>query len=86
MQQWANDGFDSSESPAATVPAFPVTVGGRVVAILYADAAQSAKPWPVMLEVLTRHASRLLESMTLHKAVGLVPPRDTALPGGAAAR
>jgi len=47
---------------------FPVTVGGRVVAILYADAAA---PRTGALEVLTRYAGHVLESRTLHMALGI---------------
>lgn len=65
---------------------FPLTVGGRVVAILYVDSTHAthdgrSNRWPAMLDVLTCHASCVLESMTLHKALGLVPPRsETARP------
>lgn len=57
---------------------FPLAVGGCVVAILYADNAHADVPssrWSAAVDVLTRHASRVLESITLHQALGLVPPR-----------
>jgi hypothetical protein len=60
--------------------ALPITVGGRVVAVLYADAPPSDAPsaasrWPATLEVLARHASRALEAMTVQQATGLSLPR-----------
>jgi hypothetical protein len=60
--------------------ALPVRVGGEVVAVLYADAprsdaALSDARWPAVLEVLVRHASRVLEAMTVQQAAGLSLPR-----------
>jgi len=62
--------------------ALPVRVGGEVVAVLYADAAAPDAPssdarWPAVLEVLVRHASRVLEAMTVQQAAGLSLPRPT---------
>jgi hypothetical protein len=57
--------------------ALPVTVGGVVVAVLYADAPYNGHAagarWTALLEVLTRHAGRVLETTTLQQAVGLTP-------------
>jgi len=72
--------------------ALPVRVGGEVVAVLYADAPRLDAPssdsrWPAILEVLVRHASRVLEAMTVEQAAGLSLPRPmargshTAVPG-----
>ncbi len=72
--------------------ALPVRVGGEVVAVLYADAPRLDTPssdarWPAVLEVLVRHASRVLEAMTIQQAAGLSLPRPmargshTAVPG-----
>ena len=58
---------------AAAGERFPLSVGGRVVAVLDADPAHQSSA--ADLDILTRYASRLLESMTLHKALGLVPPK-----------
>ena len=63
--------------------ALPVRVGGEVVAVLYADAPRlnepsSAARWPAILEVLVRHASRVLEAMTVEQAAGLSLPRPMA--------
>lgn len=59
--------------------AFPVTVGGTVVAVLYGDADKTAgAAWTTMLEVLARYATRVLETMTMQQATGLWPPRGAA--------
>jgi hypothetical protein len=63
--------------------ALPVTVGGAVVAVLYGDAPRLDRPsdssrWPAMLDVLARHASRVLEAMTVQQAAGLSLPRPVA--------
>ena len=59
--------------------AWPIAVGGSVVAVLYADgfnADISEEPyWPAFLEVLATHAGRVLEAITLRRAAGLAPPR-----------
>ncbi|MDH4063390.1 MAG: hypothetical protein OEW19_03245 [Acidobacteriota bacterium] len=56
--------------------AVPVLVGGRVVAVVYADGLHGAgpetheipSPWPEAVEVLARHAGRCLEALTAQKA------------------
>jgi hypothetical protein len=64
--------------------ALPVLVGGEVVAVLYADAqenrgiASSDARWPAILEVLIRHAGRVLEAMTVQQAAGLPLRRPAA--------
>ena len=64
------------------VLALPVMVGGAAVAVLYADAstgdARGAERWPSLLDVLARHASRVLEALTVQQAVGLSLPRPMA--------
>jgi hypothetical protein len=54
--------------------AVPVVVGGRVVAVVYADAVTldgQERPvpsgWPELIEVLARHAGRCLEALTVQK-------------------
>jgi hypothetical protein len=54
--------------------AVPVVVGGRVVAIVYADAVTLdghdrpvPSSWPELIEVLARHAGRCLEALTTQK-------------------
>lgn len=54
--------------------AVPVRVGGRVVAIVYADDATSGErpspsAWPEVIEVFARHAGRCLESLTALRSV-----------------
>jgi hypothetical protein len=82
-------------SPHSALPAFaqgtdpslalalPILVGGRVVAVLYADAPPHDAPSAssrrsLVLEVLARHASRALEAMTLRQVVGVSMPRSMA--------
>ena len=73
---------DSSSLPAFATGngsrhalALPVVVGGSVIAVLYADVAQTDRPdeprWPVILDVMARHAGRVLEAMTLRQAAAL---------------
>jgi len=54
--------------------AVPVIVGGRVVAVVYADSVSMdghempvPSGWPEVIEVLTRHAGRCLEALTTQK-------------------
>lgn len=58
------------------VSAWPITVGGSVAAVLYADAPIADNPnepyWPAFLEVLSRHAGRVLEGLTIRHAAGLL--------------
>ena len=62
--------------------AVPVVVGGRVVAVVYADAVAldgHERPvpssWPELIEVLARHAGRCLEALTVSKTQ---PPKVTS--------
>ncbi|MBI2833932.1 MAG: hypothetical protein HYX76_05840 [Acidobacteria bacterium] len=53
--------------------AVPVRVGGKIVAVVYADDASEGElpvpaPWPELVEILVRHAARSLEAMTALKA------------------
>ena len=57
--------------------AVPISVGGRAVAILYADDAGDRTPivpsnWPELVEILARHAGRCLELLTVSRASALV--------------
>ena len=68
--------------------AMPVLVGGRVVAVVYADGVSGGEhdhivpnPWPEAIEVLARHAGRCLEALTAQKVVA---PVRSAAPSGAA--
>ena len=65
--------------------AMPVLVGGRVVAIVYADGATGEapdrampSPWPEAIEVLARHAGRCLEALTAQKVAAPVPARKVS--------
>jgi hypothetical protein len=52
--------------------AFPVTVGGEVVAVLYAEVGDALSPQRRIckdaLDALTRHAGRMLETLTVQQA------------------
>ena len=59
--------------------AFPVNVGGEVVAVLYAEVGDALSPQRGIakdaLDALTRHAGRVLETITVQQAAGLRPVR-----------
>jgi hypothetical protein len=61
--------------------AVPVSVGGRVVAVVYADAGNAeghvdhATRWPDAVEILARHAGRCLEGLTVQRTVNAASPR-----------
>ena len=83
------DGEDRATGPGfAQLPAdwtglaVPVIVGGRVVAVVYADGLtidgrDQVVPngWPEVIEILARHAARCLEALTVQKAASSVAPR-----------
>lgn len=79
--------------PFADVPpdrlgfAVPVSVGGRVVAVVYADSVgDDDRPhvvpsgWPEVIEILARHAARCLEAVTVQKAASGPSSRFWASP------
>ena len=70
--------FAAGSGPRYAVT-MPVTVAGAVVAILYADGPDADKEiepvWPARLDVLTRYAGRMLESITIRQAAGLSAAR-----------
>lgn len=75
----AGPGFETLPSDRMGL-AVPVIVGGRVVAVIYADGVtldghERAVPsgWPEVIEVLARHAGRCLEALTTQRAAA--PPR-----------
>jgi hypothetical protein len=105
--QPATSGGGEAAGPAfAALPrdrtglAVPVIVGGRAVAVVYADSVTvdgQAHPvpsgWPEMIEMLARHASRCLEALTIQKTARPQSPRfwvpgavrPSAAPDGAVA-
>jgi hypothetical protein len=68
----------------------PVIVGGRVVAVVYADGVADngddklvPSGWPEVIEILTRHAARCLEALTVQKSAATSPsPRFWVPPAG----
>ena len=65
--------------------AVPVIVGGRVVAVVYADAVTTdgherhvPSSWPELIEVLARHAGRCLEALTTQKTAPRIQPPSGA--------
>ena len=81
----AADGPGFAQLPADRLGfAVPVIVGGRVVAVVYADSVASdgrehsvPSGWPEVIEVLTRHAARCLEALSAQKAASA--PARTAV-------
>ena len=69
----------------------PVVVGGRVVALVYADnrGADAHAPlrsgWFDVIEILARHAARCLEALTVQRTTAAPPPRFWVPPPGQAA-
>ena len=62
--------------------AVPLIVGGRAVAVVYADSVATAGPehavprvWPEVIELLARHAARCLEALTVQKTASPQSPR-----------
>lgn len=74
-------GFESLPANSTGL-AVPVIVGGRVVAVVYADSVSvdgQERPvpssWPELIEVLARHAGRCLEGLTnLRTSPRINPP------------
>jgi hypothetical protein len=71
--------------------AVPMIVGGRVVAVVYADSvapdgheATVPNGWPELVEVLARHAARCLETLTVQRVVQPPQPRVSVPPGARA--
>jgi hypothetical protein len=68
---------------ARQATAVPIIVGQHVVGVLYADVPRLDTPsassrWPEVLDVLARHASRVLEAMTVERATGLSGAQQVA--------
>lgn len=78
--------FAASVKPADAA-AFPVSVAGSVVAVLYADVSADHPPpdWMASVDVLTRHAGRVLETLTVRTATGVRPLAHPSQPASASA-
>lgn len=74
------------EAGVRDAAALPIVLGGTVAAVVYADAPASPDAmsrWPAALDLLTRHASRVLEAMTIRSVTGLSPmPAARRAPDG----
>jgi len=70
----ASGGKPSIEADAA---AFPIAVGGQVVAVLSTAAPATAEIHNAV-DLLARHAGRVLEAMTVCKITGLAPASPPA--------
>jgi hypothetical protein len=74
--------FARTDEPRVSA-AWPVSVAGSVVAVLYADgplADKSEEPyWPAFLDVLARHGGRVLEAITVRQAAGLMTGKTSGL-------
>ena len=61
--------------------AIPITVAGVAVAVLYADVSRprtGGRAWADALEMVTRHASRVLEATTVQQAAAMLAPEAMA--------
>ncbi|HKT80507.1 MAG TPA: hypothetical protein VJP86_09845 [Vicinamibacterales bacterium] len=65
-------GFSVSVDSPRELAAVPLLVGGQVSAVVYAERATpgGGRAWSDSLEVVTRHAARALEAMTVLKSIG----------------
>ena len=77
LQPWRDS---SDEAANRAGQPFALNVGGRIVAVLVANPPNPQAA--AALDILTSYASRLLESMTLHSVLGLVPPRAQKMGSG----
>ena len=84
----AGPGFETLPSDRMGL-AVPVVVGGRVVAVVYADAVamdghQRHVPssWPELIEILARHAGRCLEALTTQKTTSSRPASGSGVTSG----
>jgi hypothetical protein len=72
----------AAEAGRRNALALPVLVGGTVVAVLYADAPTTdsgqGDRWPSVLDVLARHAGKVLDALTVQQVVALSLPRPVA--------
>ena len=84
----SSDSRQPSQAPFAAADsrhavAVPISVAGRVVAVLYADAPTAGSApdsgwWSATLEVLARYAGRVLEVITIRQVIGPESMRPVA--------
>jgi hypothetical protein len=79
----SNSALERRRVESETAIAFPVNVGGEVIAVLYAEVDDALSPQRRMskdaLDTLTRHAGRVLETLTVQQAAGLRPLRRESM-------
>ena len=79
MSVASNAALERRRVESESAIAFPVSVGGEVIAVLYAEVDDALSPQRRMskdaLDTLTRHAGRVLETITVQQAAGLRPLR-----------
>jgi glutamine synthetase type III len=79
MSVASNAALERRRVESESAIAFPVIVGGEVIAVLYAEVDDALSPQRRMskdaLDTLTRHAGRVLETITVQQAAGLRPLR-----------
>jgi hypothetical protein len=79
MSVASNSAAERRRVESETAIAFPLHVGGEVVAVLYAEVDDALSPQRRIskdaLDALTRHAGRVLETITVQQAAGLRPLR-----------
>jgi hypothetical protein len=88
MSVASNSAAERRRVESETAIAFPLHVGGEVVAVLYAEVGDALSPQRRIskdaLDALTRHAGRVLETITVQQAAGLRPLRREPMDGAGA--
>jgi phage-related tail protein len=86
MSVASNAALERRRVESESAIAFPISIGGEVIAVLYAEVDDALSPQRRMskdaLDVLTRHAGRVLETITVQQAAGLRPLGRASTAGG----
>jgi hypothetical protein len=69
--------------PGRVMLVVPIAMSGQVVGVLYSDGEPTGGPpaWPAVLEILTRHAARVLEAVTAFRTASLLTNPASGSPG-----
>jgi hypothetical protein len=85
MSVASNSAEERRRVESETAIAFPISVGGEVIGVLYAEVDDALSPQRRIskdaLDTLTRHAGRVLETLTVQQAAGLRPLRRDSTAG-----